>query len=173
MVPDLRIEEHGRIGERARGRTALVTMAVVLALAPLPVHGQEVESIEGGRLLGRCPPASGRVVCGHDLRIAPALDADALVLGGDRSRSSDRYRSRRDRSRSSDRYRSCRQRAHPPAHRGARSDRLRSRDLPLRAVTRSPAVSGHTDDYLPPLFVRDQGRKDGEPDVSSRRVWRR
>ena len=78
MVPNLRIEEHGRIGERARGRTALVTVAVVLALAPLPVRGQEVE---GGRLLGRCPPASGRVACGRDLRIAPALDADALILG--------------------------------------------------------------------------------------------
>ena len=32
---------------------------------------------------------------------------------------------------------------------------------------------GHADDYLPPLFVRDHGRKDGEPDVSSRGVWRR
>ena len=76
MVPDLWIEEHGRIGELARGRTALVTVAVVLALDPLPVHGQEVESVEGGRLLGRCPPASGRVACGRDLRIV-----DALVLG--------------------------------------------------------------------------------------------
>ena len=75
MIPDLRIEEHRRIGERARGRTALVTVAVVLALAPPPVRGQEVGSVEGGRLLGRCPPASSR-----DLRIAPALDADALVL---------------------------------------------------------------------------------------------
>ena len=76
VVPDLRIEEHGRIGELARGRTALVTVAVVLALAPLPVHGQEVESVEGGRRLGRCPPA-----CGRDLRIAPALNAYALIPG--------------------------------------------------------------------------------------------
>ena len=78
MVPDLRIEEHGRIGELARGRTALVTVAVVLALAPLP---EEVESVEGGRLLGRCPPAGGRVACGRDLRITPARGAVALVLG--------------------------------------------------------------------------------------------
>ena len=34
------------------------------------------------------------------------------------------------------------------------------------------AVRGHADDYLPPLIVRDQGRKDDEPDVSSRRVLR-
>ena len=64
------------IGELALGRTALVTMAVALALAPLTVRGQVVESVEGGHPLGRCPPASGR-----DLRIAPALDACALILG--------------------------------------------------------------------------------------------
>ena len=80
VVPDLRTEEHGRIGELALGRTALVTVAVALALAPLTVRGQEDESVEGGHLPGRCPPASGRVACGRDLRIAPALDACALVL---------------------------------------------------------------------------------------------
>ena len=32
---------------------------------------------------------------------------------------------------------------------------------------------GLEDDSLPPLTVGDQGRKDGEPDMSSRRVWRR
>ena len=53
-----------------------MTVAVVLALAPLPVRGQAVESVGGGHRLGRCPPASG-----HDLRIGPALDACALVLG--------------------------------------------------------------------------------------------
>ena len=67
--------EHGSIVELALSRTALMTVAVVLALAPLPVRGQEVESVGGGRLLGRCPPASGR-----DLWIAPALGACALVL---------------------------------------------------------------------------------------------
>ena len=97
MVPDLRIEEHGRIGELAHGRIVLVTVAVVLALAPLPVRGQEVESTEGGHRRGRCLPACGRCLpacgrclpacghclpaCGRDLRIAPALDACALVLG--------------------------------------------------------------------------------------------
>ena len=53
MVPDLWIEEHGRIGELALGRTALVAVA-----------------------LGRCPPASSRVACGRH----PPLSC-ALVLG--------------------------------------------------------------------------------------------
>ena len=34
-------------------------------------------------------------------------------------------------------------------------------------------ASGHEVNYLPPLIVRHQGRKDGEPDENSRRVWRR
>ena len=88
---------------------------------------------------------------------------------GDRSRSLDRYqshrdRSSRDRSRSSDRYRSRRQRVRSPARRGARGHAI-SRVVLMTA-------SGHTDDYLPPLFVRHQGRKDGEPDMGCRRVWR-
>ena len=74
--PVLRNKRHRRIVELALGRTALLTVAVVLALAPLPVRGQKVESVGGGHLLGLCPPASGR-----DLRIAPALGACALVLG--------------------------------------------------------------------------------------------
>ena len=76
VFPDLRIEEQGRIAELALGRTALVTVAVVLALTPLAVRGQAVESVGGGHPLGRCPPASGR-----DLRIAPTLGACALALG--------------------------------------------------------------------------------------------
>ena len=79
--PVLQSKEHGRIVELALGRTALVTVAVVLALNPLPVRGQEVESVGGVHLLGRCPPASGRAAIGSVLRIAPALGACALVLG--------------------------------------------------------------------------------------------
>ena len=81
VFPDLRIEEQGRIVELALGRTALVTVAVVLALAPLTVCGQVVESVGGGHPLGRCPPASGRDAHGRDLRIAPATGACALALG--------------------------------------------------------------------------------------------
>ena len=140
MVPDLRIEEHGRIGELALGRTALVTVAV--ALAPLTVRGQERRRWSSSRSL------SSR----------------------EQSQSSDRSRSRHVRSRSSDRYRSYRnrsrrQRARSPACRGARCHEI---SLVVLMTAR-----GLEDDSLPPLTVRDQGRKDGEPDVSSRRVWRR
>ena len=76
VFPDLWIEEQRRIVELALGRTALMTMAVVLALAPLTVRGQEVETVRGGHPLGRCPPASGR-----DLRIVPAPGACTLALG--------------------------------------------------------------------------------------------
>ena len=76
MFPDLRIEEQGRIVELALGRTALVTVPVVLVLTPLTVRGQAVESVEGDHPLGRCPPASSR-----DLRIAPTLGTCVLILG--------------------------------------------------------------------------------------------
>ena len=71
---DPRIKEQGRIVELALGRTALVTVAVVLALAPLTVRGQ---AVEGGHPLGRCPPVSGR-----DLRIALVLGETALAVTG-------------------------------------------------------------------------------------------
>ena len=61
VVPDLRIEKHGRIRELVHGRGVLVTVAVVLGLAPLPVRGQEVESVEGGHRRGRSLPVCGRV----------------------------------------------------------------------------------------------------------------
>ena len=81
MVPDLRIEEQGRIRELVHGRVVLVTVAVVLALAPLPVPGQEVESVEGGHRCGRSLPVCGRIAIGRGLLTATALDACALILG--------------------------------------------------------------------------------------------
>ena len=76
MVPDLRIEEHGRIRELVHGQVVLMIMAVVLALAPLPVCGQEVESVGGGHRRGRSRLVCGRVEMGRGL-----LTATALVLG--------------------------------------------------------------------------------------------
>ena len=81
---------------------------------------------------------------------------------GDRSRSSDRYWSCRDQSRSSNCYRSRRQRARSPARRGACGHAISFVVL----VT----ARGLVDDFLPPLTVRGQWRKDGEPEESSRRV---
>ena len=53
MVPDLLIEEHGRIREPGHDRVAPVDVAVVLAFSPLPVRGQEVESVDAGHRPGR------------------------------------------------------------------------------------------------------------------------
>ena len=71
VFPDLRIEEQGRIVELALSQTALVAVAVVLALAPLTVRSQEVESIGDGHPLGRA-------VSGDVLRIALALGETGL-----------------------------------------------------------------------------------------------
>ena len=151
VLPEPLIEEQGRIIELALSRTALMTVAVVFALVPLTVRGRErrrrsssrsLSSRERSQSLDR---SRSRRVRSHSR--------------GDRSRSSDRYRSHRDRSLSSDRYRSRRQRARSPARRGARG----------HAISLVILV----DDFLPPLAVRGQRRKDSEPDESSRRVWRR
>ena len=142
VFPDLRIEEHGRIVELALGRTALVTVTVVLA--PLTIRGQAVESVKGGHPLGRCHPASGR-----DLRIAPTFGACALVLG------EAGLDPRIDTGRSL----------------LTATDRVDSVRVPPLAVL--VTACGLVDDSLPPLTVRGQRREDSEPDVSSRRVWRR
>ena len=152
VFPDLRIEEQGRIAELVLGLTALVTVAVVLALAPLAVRGRERRRQSSSRLRSSDRSRSRRV---------------RSRSRGDRSRSSDRCRdrSRRDRSRSSDRYRSRRQRSCSPARQEARGHAI----FLVVLVT----ARGCVDDHLPLLTVRGQRRDDGEPDVGSRRVWRR
>ena len=106
------------------------------------------------RLLCRCPPASSR-----DLWIAPAPVAFALSL---------------------------RESGLDVTGRGllTATDPVDSVRDPLLAVEVAVTVRGHAIslvvlvtargpvDDLPPLTVRDQRREDGEPDVSSRRVWR-
>ena len=141
VFPDLRIEEQGRIAELALDRTALVTVAVVLALAPLAVRGRE----RRGR-------SSSRSLSSHER----SRSSDCSRSRGGWSRSSDRYRSRCDRSRSSDRYRSRRQRARSPARRRARGHAI----FLVVLVT----ARGLVDDHLPPLTIRGQRREDGKPE---------
>ena len=80
VVLDLRIEEQGRIRGPGHVGVALVDVAVVLALAPLPVRGQEVESVDSGhRPLGSLlVPA--RAGCGCGLLTATARGVGALGL---------------------------------------------------------------------------------------------
>ena len=150
VFPDLLIEEQGRIVELALGRTALVTVAVVLAHAPLTVRGRERRRRSSSRLL------SFRERLRRERSRSSDRSCSRRMLSrsrGDRSRYwSRRDRSQRDRSRSSDRYRSYRQCARSPARRGNR---------------------GHAISLVVLVTVRGQRREDGEPDVSGRRVWRR
>ena len=119
VVPDLRIEDQGRIRGLGHERVARVDVAVVLALAPLPVRGQEGESVDSGHRPRRSllVPAHSESSCGQN-------------------RSSDRYRSQRGSSRSR-RYRSRRQCTRSPARRGERRDRSRSPPFPNGSRDRS------------------------------------
>ena len=80
MVLYLRIEEQGRIRGPGHVGVALVDVAVVLALAPLPVRSQEVESVDSGhRPLGSLlVPA--RAGCSRSLLTATAHGVGALGL---------------------------------------------------------------------------------------------
>ena len=126
-VHDLRIVDRGRIRGLGHVRVARVDVAVALALAPLPVRGQEVESVGSGHRLRRSILVKSR------RERSRSFDRYRSRRGSSRSR---RDRSRRERSRS-DRYRSRRQRTRSPARRGERRDRSRSPALPSRSHDRS------------------------------------
>ena len=146
-----------------------LTMAVFLALAPLPVSGQRSR-------------ASSRSLSARER------------LFRERWRSSDRYRSRRvrsqlrgDRYRFSDRYRSCRDRSRcawswsltATSHIVQHACSLPAGEIGVTAsgCTLSQVAlviaSGHAGDYLPLLPARGQKSQDGWPDVKHRRVLRR
>ena len=80
VVLDLWIEEQGRIRGPGHVGVALVDVAVALALAPLPVRGQEVESVD----FGLCPFGSllvpARAGCGRGLLTATARSVGAHGL---------------------------------------------------------------------------------------------
>ena len=80
MVPNLQIEDQGRIRGLGHVRVALVDVAVVLALAPFPVRGQEVESVDVGHRPRRSRLVPARAVSGRGLRNATALGMAALGL---------------------------------------------------------------------------------------------
>ena len=80
MVPDLRIEEQGRIRGPGHEGVALVDVAVVLALAPLPVRGQEVESVDAGHRPLRSLLVPAHAGSGRGLLTATARDVEALGL---------------------------------------------------------------------------------------------
>ena len=81
VVPDLRTEENGRIRELDHDRVAPVDVAIVLALSPLPVHCQEVESDDVGHRPGRSFLVFGHTVTGRGLLTTTGRGVEALVLG--------------------------------------------------------------------------------------------
>ena len=80
MVPDLRIEEQGRIRGPGPEGVALVDVAVVLALAPLPVRGQEVESVDAGHCSLSSLLVPAHAGSGRGLLTATARGVEALGL---------------------------------------------------------------------------------------------
>ena len=167
MFPDLRIEEHGRIGELGHGRVAPVDVAIVLVLS---VRGHEVESVDDGHrpgrsllmpahavtgrglltATGRCVEALGHGETGLDPRIDTGLAMTALGMPG---------------------------RGQLTATGHAVSERI---PLPAgeigvtaRGHTLSQVARGHSGDNLPLLPARGQKSQDGCPDEKRRRVLRR
>ena len=80
MVPDLRIEDQGRIRGLGHKRVARVDVTVVVALAPLPVRGQEVESVDAGHCPRRSLLVPAHAVSGRGLLTATARGVEALGL---------------------------------------------------------------------------------------------
>ena len=77
-VHALRSVDRGRIRGLGHVRVARVDVAVALALAPLPVRGQEVESVGGGHRPRRSLLVPAHVVSGRCLLTATALGVEAL-----------------------------------------------------------------------------------------------
>ena len=160
-----------------RGRTrglGLVDVAVAPALAPLPVRGQEVVSVGGGRRPPRSLLVVVYAVSGRGLLTATALGVEALgrvVTGLDPRIDTDHAVTALDVTGLG--------RLTGTAH--AESERVPLpaggsgtivRDHTLSRVARVTA-RGQAGDYPLPLPVRGPRKRDGWPDEEPRRVWRR
>ena len=156
VVPDLRIEEHGRIGELGHGRVAPVDVAVVLSLSPLPVRGQEVESDDDGHRPGRSLLVPAYAVTGRGLLTATGRGVEALVHG----------ETGRGLLTATGHVVSVR------VPLPAREIGVTARGHTLSQVALVTA-HGHAGNNLPLLPARGQTRQDGWPDEISRRVLRR
>ena len=172
-VHALRSVDRGRIRGLGHVRVARVDVAVALALAPLPVTGQEVENVGSGHrprrsllvpahaLSGRGlwtatalgVEALGRVMTGLDPRIDTGHVVTVLDVSGRGQTATARVVSER-----------------VPLPAGERG--VIALGLPLSRVARMTA-RGQAGDYLAPLPACELRSKDGWPDVKPRRVWRR
>ena len=164
-VPDLRIEDRGRIRGLGHEMVAPVGVAVVLTLAPLPVRGQEVESVDSGRRPRRSLLVPAHVASGRGLLTAIARGVEALGLGvtGLDPRTDTGH-------------------AVTALGRLTATARVVSERVPLPAGERGVTARGHplsriargqACDYLAPLPTCGLRRQDGWPDEKPGRVWRR
>ena len=173
-VSDLRIEDRGRIRGLGHERVARVDVAVALALAPLPVRGQEVESVGSGHRPRRFLLVSARAVSGRGLWTATARGVEALgldVTGLDPRTDTGHAVTALDvsgRGRLTATARVVSERVPLPA--GERG--VTARGHPLSRVARMTA-RGQAGDYLAPLPACGPRLQDGWPNVKPRRVRRR
>ena len=156
VVPDLRIEDQGRIRGLGHVRVARVDVAIVLARAPLPVLGQEDESVGVGHRPRRSLLVLARAVSGRGLLNATACGVTALGL--DVTALDPRI----------DIGHAVSVRVPLPAGESSVNALVRPPSRIARVTAR-----GLASDYLALLPACGQRRQDGWPDEKPRRVWRR
>ena len=156
-----RSSDRGRIRGLGHERVAPVDVAVALALAPLPVRGQEVESVGSGHRPRRSLLVPAHAVSGRGLLTATARGVEALgrvVTGLDPRTDTGHTMTALDVS-----------------GRGllTATTRVVSVRVPLPAWGSGVTARGQAGDYLAPLPACGPRNQDGWPDVKPRRVWRR
>ena len=172
-VHALRSVDRGRIRGLGHVRVARVDVAVALALAPLPIRGQEVESVGSGHRPRRSLLVPAHAVSGRGLWTATALGVEALgrVVTGLAPRIDTGHVvtaldvSGRGQTATA---RVVSERVPLPA--GERG--VTARGLLLSRVARMTA-RGQAGDFLAPLLASELRCQDGWPDVKPRSVWRR
>ena len=158
VVLDLRIEDQGRIRGLGHEGVARVDVAVVLALALLPVRSQEVESVDAGHrprrsllVPARGVEALGLDVTGLDPRIDTGHAVTTLGVSG------------------CGRLTATARAVSVSVPLPARVRGVTTRGHPLSRIARVTA-RGQAGDYLAPLPACGRRRQDGWPDEKPRRV---
>ena len=173
-VHALRSVDQGRIRGLGHVRLARVDVAMALALAPLPVRGQEVVSVGSGHRPRRSLLVPAHAVSGRGLLTATALGVEALgrvVTGLDPRTDTGHAMTALDvsgRGLLTATARVMSERGPLPAG----GSGVTTRGRPLSRVARMTA-RGQAGDYLTPLPACGPRNQDGWPDEKPRRVWRR
>ena len=174
-VHALRSVDRGRI--RGLGHVRVARVDVAVALAPLPVHGQEVVSVGCGHRPRRSLLVPAHAVSGRGLLTATALGVEALgrvVTGLDPRTDTGHAVTALDvsgRGLLTATARVMSERVPLPAG-GGGGGGVTARGRPLSRVACMTA-RGQAGDYLAPLPACGPRNQNGWPDEKPRRVWRR